>query len=773
LGYQLYIDNAAFGTIEFNGNNYYGAQYATIEITINITGSNDYTNHSIDSWESLKTLKLKGRERNSDRQAEIHAVGGYVSIVGGDAAGTVRPPRMTIIAIGESSGQAVTLTSNSVNDLSDISFNSTSTTDGQALVWNSTDGVWEAGAVASSGGGLTDLSASSISDLSDVSFNSISTNQGSGLIWNNTDKLWEPGTLTASITNTTTTTTVTNSGGWVDKNPTNMPFYTLFSQSVSDGNDKLYFAGGKQNNSGNGTNHVWEYTLSTNSWAQLSTTGVTPAIFFQHTTVFYNNAIYTFAGWNLSSNNNTLHKLDLSPATPVWSVVTTSGSISARRDPRAALYGSKLVTFGGYSNSAQKDLYEIDLAAATPTWTLLDNGSTLSIPAQYSASVGVYQDKFSLIAYTDYGNSSSLIHYCEYDLINGGWSEPTTTGAPTIRFVMSFTMVDDKFYLYGGVFNGTYYNNFYVLDVTTKVFTEISSSITMPNLWHCALSPMDNNTKLILYGGMSSPGYTLEYTIPITTTTTTYNPVEINKLSTYYALSVGPNYDTASLDNSGSLIVEGNVGIGTTSVSSYKKLVIYQTGTSHGIYSEGSATQTNYAFAASNSSGNDSWAIRYNGTTAISSDDRLKHNEKNITNSLDVIKKIQPVKYFKTAKMFDENFNFEIDISGNPITSEDYHIESGLIAQEVKNIKELQYCVGGGETDISGNKQPYNLNYNDIFVYNIAATKELHQLVQTQQTTIEEQQQEIEHLKLVNQDINVQLNTAISELQTIKHYLGI
>ena len=173
------------------------------------------------------------------------------------------------------------------------------------------------------------------------------------------------------------------------------------------------------------------------------------------------------------------------------------------------------------------------------------------------------------------------------------------------------------------------------------------------------------------------------------------------------------------------LIPDGNVGIGTTSVSSYKKLVVYQTGTSHGIYSEGSATQTNYAFASRNSSGNDSWAIRYNGTTAISSDDRLKHNEKYITNALDVIKKIQPVKYFKTAKMFDENFNFEIDISGNPITSEDYHIESGLIAQEVKNIKELQYCVGGGETDISGNKQPYNLNYNDIFVYNIAATQEL------------------------------------------------
>ena len=72
-------------------------------------------------------------------------------------------------------------------------------------------------------------------------------------------------------------------------------------------------------------------------------------------------------------------------------------------------------------------------------------------------------------------------------------------------------------------------------------------------------------------------------------------------------------------------------------------------------------------------------------------------------------------------------------------------------------------------------QQPNSLgvDYNSIHCTHIAATKELHQLVQSQQTTIEEQQQEIEHLKLVNQDINVQLNTAISELQTIKHYLGI
>ena len=106
------------------------------------------------------------------------------------------------------------------------------------------------------------------------------------------------------------------------------------------------------------------------------------------------------------------------------------------------------------------------------------------------------------------------------------------------------------------------------------------------------------------------------------------------------------------------------------------------------------------------------------------------------------------------------NFNFEIDISGNPITSEDYHIESGLIAQEVKNIKELQYCVGGGETDISGNKQPYNLNYNDIFVYNIAATQELDRQQQADKA-------EIAELKTKNTELENKVNELENKVNTV------
>ena len=53
----------------------------------------------------------------------------------------------------------------------------------------------------------------------------------------------------------------------------------------------------------------------------------------------------------------------------------------------------------------------------------------------------------------------------------------------------------------------------------------------------------------------------------------TYNPIEINKLNTNYSVAIGPNYITSNMNNSGNLIVEGNVGIGTSNPQSKLEVV--------------------------------------------------------------------------------------------------------------------------------------------------------------------------------------------------------
>ena len=101
----------------------------------------------------------------------------------------------------------------------------------------------------------------------------------------------------------------------------------------------------------------------------------------------------------------------------------------------------------------------------------------------------------------------------------------------------------------------------------------------------------------------------------------------------------------------------------------------------------------------------------------ITSDDRLKQNEEVIANALLTIRQLSPQIYQKTATFRDPHYMGPLN--------EPYIIEAGLIAQEVEKINELKFCV------VSGNEQiPYSLNYNNIFVYSLAALKELDAKVQ-------------------------------------------
>ncbi len=56
--------------------------------------------------------------------------------------------------------------------------------------------------------------------------------------------------------------------------------------------------------------------------------------------------------------------------------------------------------------------------------------------------------------------------------------------------------------------------------------------------------------------------------------------------------------------------------------------------------------------------------------------------------------------------------------------NEPYILEAGLIAQEVANINDISFAVS-----IGNDVKPYSVAYNNIFTYNIAATKELDAIV--------------------------------------------
>ena len=77
-------------------------------------------------------------------------------------------------------------------------------------------------------------------------------------------------------------------------------------------------------------------------------------------------------------------------------------------------------------------------------------------------------------------------------------------------------------------------------------------------------------------------------------------------------------------------------------------------------------------------------------TTVYNSDDRLKHNEVIINNGLTVIDQLCPKFYQKTQTLLDASYNG--DLSGL-----DWTYEAGLIAQEVLQVPDLSFVVGGGD----------------------------------------------------------------------------
>ena len=106
--------------------------------------------------------------------------------------------------------------------------------------------------------------------------------------------------------------------------------------------------------------------------------------------------------------------------------------------------------------------------------------------------------------------------------------------------------------------------------------------------------------------------------------------------------------------------------------------------------------------------------------STVTSDDRLKHNETQITNALETVTKINAMNYYKTRQFYDSDKIFPSDEIPSDAT-----YESGYIAQEIQSIPELAHLVHGQELDASDNPTSLSLNYTGIQPFLCRAIQEL------------------------------------------------
>ncbi len=119
-------------------------------------------------------------------------------------------------------------------------------------------------------------------------------------------------------------------------------------------------------------------------------------------------------------------------------------------------------------------------------------------------------------------------------------------------------------------------------------------------------------------------------------------------------------------------------------------------------------------------------SVIVNQNETVTSDDRIKFNEKIITNGLDIVRQLSP-------QIYDKKF-----------PNQETVVEAGFIAQEVNAIEDLSFAVKQtGKEYVEGDPETnyYALDYKSIYTYAIASIKEL-------DTIVTRQQQENDLLKL-------------------------
>ena len=213
----------------------------------------------------------------------------------------------------------------------------------------------------------------------------------------------------------------------------------------------------------------------------------------------------------------------------------------------------------------------------------------------------------------------------------------------------------------------------------------------------------------------------------------------------------------SNMDVTGSIGVTGHVGLGNYFSLTYLGTSTYERNSSSNGWSTKRFAVIRHGSTNVFGINSDGYGFNRSGwstyQTFSNSDDRMKHNEININNGLNIIRQLKPQKYQKTYDLLDANYIG--DLSGYS-----WEYESGLIAQEILEINDISFVVNGGDYyDQSNNliEHPYGVNYNSIFTYNLAATKELDNIVQTQQN-------EINELKGENLLLKSKLNEILSEM---------
>ena len=253
--------------------------------------------------------------------------------------------------------------------------------------------------------------------------------------------------------------------------------------AVDEVNDRLLIYGGRGYNAL--SDNLYEYDLSTQTWATVSPSGTGPGALFESSSVFddTNGTMWIFGGMEYYGLTDEVFVLDASvPSAESWTLLSATTSPEPRYGAAAAFdqTGQRMLLIGGEGyNTLYDDIWELDLTStSSAAWTELFPSGT---GPERAFSVAVYDPENEAV-YLIGGESYNMLAETPYclDLSSStpAWSVLTTTG-DSLPYVAgaSATWAEG----YGGVllFGGMSYNSTsedsYFLEVTGTCTVDVTA----------------------------------------------------------------------------------------------------------------------------------------------------------------------------------------------------------------------------------------------------------------------------------------------------------
>lgn len=188
-----------------------------------------------------------------------------------------------------------------------------------------------------------------------------------------------------------------------------------------------------------------------------------------------------------------------------WGHKTPFGTnrLLARDDHSLALYGDKIVAFGGRAGGAI--LGDVSVYDITDNyWTTV---SSVASMARFGHSAAVYKDV--MYVYGGFVNGSASSEMWAFDLQSGEWLTELTPGlSPPARFSHTIAVKDSSMFLYGGETMAGVLQDVWRYDFNYNMWREVVAGSAMGDA--SARSEMGlavNGNTMLLFGGHGDSTY--------------------------------------------------------------------------------------------------------------------------------------------------------------------------------------------------------------------------------------------------------------------------